>query len=103
VETRSPKARTRTQSKKTTLPPDFGISSRVQEWAALKGFDRLAEHLEAFKSKAVAKGYTYADWDEGFMGAVRDDWAGLRTGGAYRSGGARRPALHSDDVFEGAR
>ena len=48
----------------------------------MKGYDRLDEHLESFVSKAKAKGYTYADWDEGFMGAVRADWAGLRNGRA---------------------
>ena len=38
------------------------------------------QHCEAFVSKARAKGYTYADWDEGLMGAIREDWAGLRNG-----------------------
>ena len=63
---------------KTGLPEEFGISDRVRQWAKEKGYDRLAEHLESFVSKCKAKGYTYIDWDEGFMGAVRGDWAKLR-------------------------
>jgi uncharacterized protein YdaU (DUF1376 family) len=59
----------------TALPPDFGISDRVKDWAAEKGHRYLAEHLEAFVSKVKAKGYTYVDWDEAFMNAVREDWA----------------------------
>jgi hypothetical protein len=33
--------------------------------------------LESFVSKAKAKAYTYADWDQAFMNAIRDDWANL--------------------------
>lgn len=97
VDTGSPKARTRAPTKKATMPANFGISSRVQTWAAQKGFDRLPEHLEAFRSKAAAKGYTYADWDEGFIGAIRDDWAGLRTGGGNRNASTRQPALACEE------
>lgn len=66
-----------TRKRKTTIPDRFEISSRVSEWAASKGYGRLAEHLESFVSKARAKGYTYIDWDQAFMNAIRDDWAGL--------------------------
>lgn len=62
---------------KTPLPNDFGISERVRQWAAEKGFNRLEAHFENFVSACRAKGYTYADWDEGFMGAIRNDWAKL--------------------------
>ena len=82
---------------KTPLPPNFAISSRVQAWAASKGFDRLPEHLEAFRSKAAAKGYSYVDWDEGFMGAIRDDWAGLRQAAGQRVNGTRQPALDCEE------
>ena len=41
----------------------------------MKGFEHLDRHLERFISKVKAKGYAYADWDEGFMGAISDDWA----------------------------
>lgn len=73
-----PPRRARRTSPKTPLPEGFEISDRVRKWAEGKGFDRLEAHFEAFVSKARAKGYAYADWDEGFMGAVRDDWAELR-------------------------
>lgn len=89
------KPRTRT----STIPDDFGISNRVKAWAAEKGFDRLPEHLESFRSKAVAKGYTYADWDEGFMGAIRADWAGLRQVAGHRVNGTRQAALDCEEQF----
>jgi hypothetical protein len=63
---------------KTGLPVDFQISERVKSWAAKKGIGQLDEHLESFKGKCQAKGYTYADWDAAFMGAIREDWAKLR-------------------------
>lgn len=66
------------RSPKTSMPEDFTVSPRVQEWAKDKGFDRLSEHLEAFRAKVKAKGYTYADWDSAFMEAIREDWAKLR-------------------------
>lgn len=65
------------KSRKTSLPDDFGISDRVKQWAAVKGYTRLEERLEHFVGKAKAAGYTYVDWDEAFMGAIRDDWAKL--------------------------
>jgi len=70
--------RKRGRSPKTAIPVDFSISERVRQWAAEKGFSQLELHFESFVGKAKSKGYVYADWDEGFMGAVRDDWAELR-------------------------
>jgi len=70
--------RKRGRTPKTPMPADFGISERVTAWAAEKGYDRLSEHLESFRSKARKQGYAYADWDEAFMEAVREDWAKLR-------------------------
>lgn len=66
------------KAKKTSIPETFGISGRVRTWAEENGFTRLSEHLEAFKRKAVAKGYTYVSWDDAFMEAIREDWAKLR-------------------------
>jgi hypothetical protein len=63
--------------RKKPLPENFTISESVKAWAAEKGHSRLPEHLEAFKVKARAKGYTYVDWDSAFMEAVRNDWAKL--------------------------
>jgi hypothetical protein len=69
------------------LQSDFEISDRVRQWAKEHGYDRLEEHLESFKLKAGAKGYRNADWDLAFMGAIRDDWAKLRSNGAGRAQG----------------
>lgn len=99
VESSSPKARTSTPKKsKTPLPADFGLSQRVKDWAASKGFDRLDEHLESFKAKCAANGYTYVDWDSSFMEAIRGDWAKLRQGHAVE----RRPELDADEQFTAA-
>lgn len=74
---------------KTPLPEDFGISERVSAWAKEHRFDRLNEHLAAFKRKATANGYAYASWDDAFMEAVREDWAKLRT---VQRGGYAQPS-----------
>ncbi len=88
----APKAKGR----KTALDPDFGISDRVQAWAAEKGYGQLQEHLEAFKRKAKAKGYTYIDWDAAFMEAIREDWAKLRGRAANGAAPPATPRLHDD-------
>lgn len=62
---------------KIPLPEGFGVSDRVRLWAEAKGYGRLQERLEHFASKARARGYLYADWDEAFMEAIRKDWAEL--------------------------
>lgn len=67
------------KTEKTQLPENFAISERVQEWAKENRFDRLDEHLDAFRRKATARGYSYASWDDAFMEAIREDWAKLRT------------------------
>jgi uncharacterized protein YdaU (DUF1376 family) len=74
---------------KTPLPQDFGVSDRVRKWAEERGYDRLDEHLEAFRRKAAAKGYTYASWDDAFMEAIREDWAKLRD---------RQPAMRAAPI-----
>lgn len=70
----------RARAIKTQLPEDFGVSDRVKAWSAEHGFGQLEQHLEAFKRKAIAKGYTYVSWDDAFMEAIREDWAKLRGG-----------------------
>jgi uncharacterized protein YdaU (DUF1376 family) len=67
--------------KKVSLPSDFAVSPRVSAWATEKGFDRLPDHLDAFRRKAEMNAYRYADWDLAFMEAVREDWAKLRGNG----------------------
>jgi hypothetical protein len=60
----------------TTLPEGFGVSDRVLKWATQRGLAGVIElHLEAFVSTCRAKGYTYVDWDDAFMNAVRKNWA----------------------------
>lgn len=75
--------------KKTRMPKDFGVSESVRVWAKTKGFGLLDEHLDAFRRKAAAKGYTYVDWDLAFMEAIREDWAKLR--GRTANGAAPGP------------
>lgn len=86
---------------KTPMPADFGISERVRSWAAKKGFGRLDEHLESFRTKAAKHGYAYADWDAAFMEAVREDWAKLP---AVAPSAVPRgpPAPPSESKFEAA-
>lgn len=69
---------------RTPMPDDFAVSERVQAWAAEKGYENLGAHLEAFKAKVQAKGYSYVDWDAAFMEAIREDWAKLRGHGAAK-------------------
>lgn len=91
----SPKARRSRASAKrpeTTMPEGFEISERVATWARKNGHGNLSRHLECFCGKALAKGYSYVDWDEAFMNAIRDDWAGMRSGAA-----SSRPVLHANN------
>jgi hypothetical protein len=67
------------KGRETTLPDDFGLSERVIEWAQKNGHTNLEKHLEYFILKAKAKNYRYTDWDAAFMGAVRDNWAEVKS------------------------
>ncbi len=64
-------------TRKTPLPPDFAITPDLQAWADQHGYSQLEQHLAAFRDKATARGYQYADWSAAFRNAVRDDWANL--------------------------
>lgn len=89
---------------KTTLPDGFCISERVERWAAENGHSHLQAHFENFVSACKAKGYVYADWDEGFMGAIRKDWA--KVNGQPRAGPgkpAASPAQLAADNAEAKR
>ena len=66
------------KTRKTSIPENFEISERVKVWAASKGHTNLQAHFESFQGKCKAKNYQYTDWDEAFMGAIRDDWAKLK-------------------------
>lgn len=67
--------------KKHAMPATFAVSDRVRLWAEGKGWGSLDAHLESFRLKCQANGYTYADWDSALMEAIRKDWAGLRANG----------------------
>lgn len=81
------------KSRKHPIPADFGISDRVKAWAESKGHARLDERLEHFIGKAKANGYQYADWDEAFMTAIRDNWAKLADLTPVKGVDYRRPSL----------
>ena len=83
-----PEKRSRRKPETFPLPDDFAISERVIAWAAKKGHGSLQAHFDYFVSKARAKGYVYADWDEAFMGAIRENWAGV---GAPARAGPEQP------------
>lgn len=90
--------RKRGKQPKVPMPDGFGISERVRRWAVEKRHSRLDEHMEAFQAKCRAHGYVYADWDEAFMEAVRNDWAKLpAASSAVQSG---KPAGPSETPLE---
>ena len=73
----APRKRGRVRTK-TEMPENFAISDRVKAWAEDKGYDGLAEYLEAFVMKVRAGGYRYIDWDDAFMNSIREDWGKVR-------------------------
>lgn len=97
----TPPARNSKKQRATSIPEDFAVSDRVAEWAAVKGFGQLDEHLAAFIRKAKAKGYTYQSWDDAFMEAIREDWAKLRTPGRAQQNTSRYAGAAAA-IFEGA-
>lgn len=93
-----PPAKRPKKAEKTSMPEGFGVSERVRKWADGKGFGQLQEHLEAFIRKARARGYTYVDWDDAFMEAIREDWAKLR--GKTANGSAPAPEIRIHETAE---
>jgi len=67
------------RTKKIPLPENFGLSTRVIDWANAKGYQNLQTHLDHFRLQAAAKDYRYADWDAALMKAISDDWAKVGT------------------------
>lgn len=82
-------------SRKTPIAADFGISERVKKWAEEKGHQNLDIHLENFIGACKANGYTYIDWDDAFMNAIRNDWAKLKYQGRARPAAAPKQSRHS--------
>jgi uncharacterized protein YdaU (DUF1376 family) len=70
-----PKSAKPKRAAKKPMPDGFAISDRVRNWAKEKKHDHLELHFENFMNACRKHGYVYADWDEAFMGAVREDWA----------------------------
>lgn len=73
------------RSSKTALPKGFAVSERVRIWAEKQGHTDLDKHLESFTGRALSNGYTYVDWDEAFMRAIRENWAKLVSTNTVRS------------------
>lgn len=67
----------RAKTARVSLPAGFAISERVRAWAEEKGHTMLPQRLEHFVGYVKRNGKKYVDWDEAFMGAVREDWAHL--------------------------
>lgn len=70
----------------------------MREWAADKGHVRLDEHLEFFIGRAKSKGYVYADWDQAFMNAIRDNWA--KVGATLLAVGSTRGRSLAEDLTD---
>ena len=70
--------------KKTTLPPDFGLTTDLRNWGIMHGHSRLQEHMDYFLDYARATDKQYADWNAAFRNAVRGDWAKLKAKPAAR-------------------
>lgn len=60
-----------------SLPDDFSLTPDLLAWAKSKGHSHLPERFEHFIGYAKANGKKYADWNQAFQNAVRDDWAKL--------------------------
>jgi Helix-turn-helix domain len=81
-------------TEKTALPEYFSVSLAVSKWNDAKGYPpaHLAQHLEFFVGYALANGKRYADWDQAFKNAIRDDWSKVRANagmlGGFISSGA---------------
>jgi DNA-binding transcriptional MocR family regulator len=85
------------EKKSRIIPADFGISDRVEKWAAEKGHSNLQAHLEYFIGYARANGKKYIDWDEAFMNAIRSNWAKI-SGQVLAFGGMRQ--LNRQEALE---
>jgi uncharacterized protein YdaU (DUF1376 family) len=61
-------------------PEGFGnpFTPALQEWLDKRGETQTKAHLIHFIGYVKANGKMYADWDQAFKNAVRDDWAGIR-------------------------
>lgn len=82
IKTRAKKPRSvSVKNRKTSIPDDFGQnwSPAMQKW--LEGKEQVKAHLIHFAGYAKANGKQYADWEQAFQNAIREDWAGIRKAG----------------------
>ena len=70
-----------TRNNKRPVPPGFGITPDLIEWAKTKSVSesKLAEHMENFINQSLARDYRYVDWKAAFRNAVKDNWAKIPT------------------------
>lgn len=80
AEKKAAKAAVSAKKKKSQIPENFGnpFTPALQEWLDRRGETQAKAHLIHFVGYAKANAKTYADWDQAFQNAVRDDWAGIR-------------------------
>ncbi len=71
------------KEKKTSIPEGFGgsFSPSMQKWLETRGETQVRAHLIHFVGYVKANGKKYADWEQAFQNAVREDWAGVRKAG----------------------
>lgn len=70
----------RKKEKKSSIPEAFGspFTPLMQEWLERRGETQVKAHLIYFVGYVKANGKQYADWEQAFQNAIRDDWAGVR-------------------------
>jgi len=68
------------KQKKTQIPEGFGseFSPAMRGWLEKRGETQVKAHLIHFVGYAKANGKAYADWEQAFQNAIREDWAGIR-------------------------
>jgi len=79
-----PKKHTSRRAKRSapvSLPDGFGESwsPSMQTWLERREETQVKAHLIHFVGWAKAKGAVYADWEQAFQNAIRDDWAKVRS------------------------
>jgi len=67
------------RNNKVPVPPGFGITPDLIEWAKSKSVSetKLNEHMENFINQSLARDYRYVDWNAAFRNAVKSNWAKL--------------------------
>ena len=76
----APLVRINGKHKKSSLPDGFGESwsDSMKAWLEKRGETQVKAHLIHFVGYAKANGKQYADWEQAFQNAIREDWAKIR-------------------------